>query len=182
MCDPTVLTAASTGLSLLNAKGQYGRQLDAAEQVEDAASKNALRQYAAIQTRQVQERAKATQAIQESARSARRAAGTAAVASAEAGVAGASVAALQGEFERTALEFEGTTIRSQAFLDAHFKDQSEQVRAEQEATVQDAYNQIKQPNYLGILMQGLGSFLEIKGENDALKPLGGTPILYPDID
>lgn len=167
MCSPALaLSGATTGLGLIQAKSASERQLDAAEQVRKAATQNALRQYSAIQARQVQETARATQAIQESSRAARRASGTAAVASGEAGVGGNSVAALQHEFERTALEFEGTTIRNQAFLKAHFQDQMEGVRAEQEATVNNAYNQIQTPNYLGILMQGVGQYLDL---NQAMK-------------
>ncbi len=190
MCSPAALplalSGAQTGLGLLGAKQGYERQVDAAEQTQKAATSNALRQYTAIQARQAQERAKATQAIQESARAARRASSTAAVASAEAGVAGNSVAALQNEFERTALEFEGTTIRNQAFLDAHFKDQAEGVRAEQEAVVNNAYNQIQTPNYLGILMQGLGSFLDLSSAMKSTAPAGGDPLgsntNYPEYD
>lgn len=170
MCDPTVIAASTTGLGLLQAKSGFDRQLDAAAQVEKAARENALRQYTSIQSRQVQERAKAAQAIQQSAKAARNAASSSAVASAEAGVGGASVAALQNEFERTALEFESTTIRNEAFLDAEFKDKAAGVRAEQEATVNAAYNQIQTPNYLGILMQGLGTYLDLSSAMKATQP------------
>ena len=174
MCSPALaLAGASTGLGLIQAKSASDRQLDAAEQVTKAATQNALRQYQSIQARQIQETAKATQAIQESSRAARRASGTAAVASGEAGVGGNSVAALQHEFERTALEFEGTTIRNQAFLAAQFKDQAAGVRAEQEATVNNAYNQITQPNYLGILMQGVGQYLDLKSAMKSTEPVKG---------
>jgi hypothetical protein len=170
-----VIAASTSGLSLLQAKSGYDRQLDAAEQVERAARANALRQYQSIQSRQIQERAKATQEIQESNRAARRASSTAAVASAEAGVGGNSVAALQDEFERTALEFESTTIRNMSFLDAEFKDRAEGVRAEQEATVNAAYNQIQTPNYLGILMQGLGTYLDLSSAMKATRPVQENP-------
>lgn len=123
----------------------------------------------------MQERAKAAQAIQQSAKAARNAASSSAVASAEAGVGGASVAALQNEFERTALEFESTTIRNEAFLDAEFKDKAAGVRAEQEATVNAAYNQIQTPNYLGILMQGLGTYLDLSSAMKATQPNQETP-------
>lgn len=178
------MLAASTAMSLKQANQGFKRQVDAAEQTEKAATRNALRQYTAIQTRQVQERAKASQAIQESARAARRASSTSAVSSAEAGVGGNSVAALQNEFERTALEFESTTLRNQAFLDATFKDQAEGVRAGQEAVVNNAYNQVSQPNYLGILMQGLGSYLDLSSAMGSTGPAGGDPLSnnYPDID
>ena len=176
MCSPAfALSGATTGLGLLQAKSGLDRQLDAAEQVEKAARSNALRQYTSIQSRQIQERARAAQAIGESARAARMASGTAAVASAEAGVGGASVAALQAEFERTALEFESTTIRNQAFLDAEFRDRAEGVRAEQEAAVNSAYNQIQTPNYLGILMQGLGSYLDLSSATKATQPIEEVP-------
>lgn len=179
MCDPASmagaaygLQGASTLLGLGSASDQYKRQLDAAEQVEKAANANALRQYGALQSRQVQETAKATQAIEESNRAARGAAGTASVATAEAGVAGNSAAAFQDEFRRTALEFESTTIRNRAFLDANFKDQAEDIRAEQQAVTQNAYNQVQQPNYMDILLQGLGGFLEIRGDQLKNKPIG----------
>jgi len=175
-CTPNSYIAASTtGLGLLQAKSSFGRQLDAAEQTEKAARANALRQYTAIQERQAQEHARAAQAIGESARAARLASGNAAVASAEAGVGGASVAALQNEFERTALEFESTTIRNQAFLDAEFKDKAEGVRAEQEAVVNDAYNRIQTPNYLGVLMQGLGTYLDLSSAMKATQPNQENP-------
>lgn len=166
------LQGASTALGLVTAHDQYKRQLGAAEDVEQAANANSIRQYQSILSRQTQEQAKAAQAIGESNRSARLASGTGAVASAEAGVAGASVAAAQGEFSRAALEFESTTIRNQAFLRANFQNQMEGVRAEQEATVQNAYNQVTPPNYLGILLQGVGSALEIRGDQLKRKPIG----------
>lgn len=179
MCLPVAaagpLAGLSTGLGLLQAKSTFDRQTDAAEQVERAARENALRQYTAIQSRQVQERARAAQAIQQSAKAARTASSSSAVASAEAGVGGASVAALQREFERTALDFESTTIRNQAFLDAEFQDKAAGVRAEQEATVNSAYNQIQTPNYLGILMQGLGSYLDLSSAMKATQPIEEVP-------
>lgn len=166
------LQGASTLLGLGSQRDQYRAQLSAAEQTERAANANALRQYGALQSRQAQERARASQAIMESNRAARLASGTGTTAAAEAGVAGNSVAAAQDEFSRAALEFEGTTIRNQAFLDANFREQAEGVRAEQQAVTQSAYNQIQQPNYMGLLLQGLGGFLEIRGDQLKNKPLG----------
>ncbi len=84
---------------------------------------------------------------------------------------GNSVTALHNEFARTAAEYEGAVTRNKAFLDNEFKNEALAVRLGTQAEINHDYNQVQQPNYLGILLQGAGKAFEIRGQNAALKPI-----------
>lgn len=172
MCDPaTAITVASTVGGLFNAKQESDQSKKAYEMAKKGAEDNALRQYSALQARQEQESAKATQSITRSYNAARAASSAATVSSGEAGVGGNSVTALHNEFARTAAEYEGSVTRNKAFLDNEFKNEALSVRLGAQAEINRNYNQIQQPNYLGILLQGAGKVFEIKAQKDALNPV-----------
>lgn len=164
MCTPAVayaVLALSTAGSFANARAGQRYQEDTFARNKEAADANALRQYAAIQERQMQEQARASEAVSRSAKEARAALGTARVAAAEAGVAGLSVEALMGDFERTELEYRRTVVRNQEFLDRQFKNQLESVRYGQEAQILQSLPG-PTPNYFGILLNSIGSALQIQ--------------------
>lgn len=176
MCSPIAAQGAILGVNtaaqFLNARETYEFQKDSAKDARRQITANAVRQYAALQNRQIQETARATQAIQANAQAARLATGAAVTSAAEGGAAGNAAAALIGDFERKALGYESAVIRNKAFLDAEFKEQAESVRLGAEADLNRAYAQVQKPNYLEILLGAAGGALQIGLNNQ-------SPIVTP---
>jgi hypothetical protein len=179
MCLPAVaagaaapyLLGAQTGLSILGAKSQYDRELAVAADAAAQANKSAVVQYTQLQNRQMQEAAQAAQAIRTNANKARAAEGTLRVSLGESGIAGNTAAELHAGFERTASEYEGAVIRNKAFLDANFRDQATAVQEGAHAEAAQAYAKVQPPSYLGILLQGVGSYLNLSQQNKELSPI-----------
>lgn len=185
MCTPAapfILAGAQTGIGIMGEaqKEKYGKQVY--DQARTAANDNALRQYQALQDRQLQENAAAAQAIEKNRRAAETATGSAITTAAESGVAGASVAALLQDFQRTSLEYEHSVTRNQAFLRDQFQREALGIRANQEAEINRAIPE--PPNYLGVLIQGATSALSIYGKQTAQSPNSGSAgaYQYPDYD
>lgn len=165
------LLGAQTGLSILGQKSQFDRETSIAADAAAQANRSAVIQYAQLQVRQEQEAAQAAQAIRTNANKARMAEGTLRVSLGESGVGGNTAAALHAGFERTASEYEGSVIRNKAFLDANFVDQGKAIQEGARAEAANAYSRIKPPNYLGTIMQGLGSYLQLGQTQKDLSPI-----------
>lgn len=165
------LIGAQTGLSILGAASGYKRQEAIAADAAAQANRSAVIQYTQLQVRQDQEAAQAAQAIRTNANKARSAEGTLRVSIGESGIGGNTAAELHAGFERTASEYEGAVIRNKAFLDANFQDQAKAIQEGARAQAQQAYAQVKPPNYLGILMQGVGSYLQLGAASKDLDPI-----------
>lgn len=176
MCVPLAAAApyligAQTGLSILGAAQGYKREEEIAADAAAQANRSAVIQYGQLQIRQDQEAAQAAQAIRTNANKARMAEGTLRVSIGESGIGGNTAAELHAGFERTASEYEGAVIRNKAFLDANFVDQAKAIQEGARAQAMDAYSKIKPPNYLGILMQGVGQYLQLDAANGSLNPI-----------
>lgn len=101
MCDPLTIAVASFGIGAAQTVAGYMGEKQAAEQQnamvrqnQIAANQNAVREYADIQTRQIQEEDAAAVQKQDVAREARAARASTMAAAGEAGVSGLSVDAL----------------------------------------------------------------------------------------
>lgn len=99
MCEPLTLTAAAfgvlqTGMEFIGAQQQAKQQNDMVRQNQRAANENLVREYADVQTRQIQEEDAAAVQKQDLSREARAARATTVAAAGEAGVSGLSVDAL----------------------------------------------------------------------------------------
>lgn len=142
MCNPIALVAVGTALStatqVANASAVNRSQRQNFALAKEAADANALRQYAAIQRRQIEEDAKASQSISNASREARAVASTARVAAGEVGVAGLSVDALQADFARSEGEYQRVVTRNSAFLRSQFSSELEAVHAGQQAQILNA--------------------------------------------
>lgn len=168
------LVGAGTGLQLLGAQSGYKRELQIAADAAAQANRSAVVQYSQLQVRQEQEAAQAAQAIRENANKARAAEGTLRVAIGESGIGGNTAAALHAGFERSAAAYEGAVIRNKAFLDANFIDQGKAVEQGARAQAAQAYAQVKPPNYLGILLSGVGQYLQLGQASKDLSPIHST--------
>jgi hypothetical protein len=176
MCLPLApaLVGAQTGLSILGAKSQYDRELGIAADAAAQANRSAIVQYTQLQNRQMQEAAQAAQSIRVNANKARAAEGTLRVSLGESGVAGNTAAELHAGFERTASEYEGSVIRNKAFLDANFQDQAKAIQEGAHAEAMNAYAKVQPPNYLSLLLQGVGAQLDLSSKNKDLSPIHAT--------
>jgi hypothetical protein len=168
------LLGAQTGLSILGAKSQYDRELGIAADAAAQANRSAIVQYTQLQNRQMQEAAQAAQSIRVNANKARAAEGTLRVSLGESGVAGNTAAELHAGFERTASEYEGSVIRNKAFLDANFQDQAKAIQEGAHAEAMNAYAKVQPPNYLSLLLQGVGAQLDLSAKNKDLSPIHAT--------
>jgi hypothetical protein len=168
MCAPLAYVAATTAAGLYNehVKAQYGEKVF--EENKQNAEDNAIRSYQALTGRQAEENAKATQAVAKNAREVTLANGAAATGAAEAGIAGNSVGALLGDFQRTSLDYERTVIRNKAFLDAQFNRESYAIQQRERMEILGALPQ--PPNYMGVLIGGAASALEVQAKTDAQNP------------
>jgi len=162
---------ASTGLSILGASQGYKQQLEIAADAAAQANRSAVIQYTQLQTRQMQEAAQAAQAIRTNAVKARAAGGSLRVSLSESGIGGNTASELAAGFERSAMEYEGAVIRNKAFLDQNFQDQAKAIQNGARAEAANAYSHVQAPNYLGILMQGVGNYLQLSTGAKALNPI-----------
>jgi hypothetical protein len=127
---------------------------------KEIADENALRDYAALQDRQLQEQAKAGEAIRSSSAGAREASATARASAGAAGVAGASVEGLLADFERAELGHRRSVVRNQEFLATQFQREGEAVRSGQRAQILSAMPG-PAPDYLGMALNTYGNVLKI---------------------
>src|SRR5690349_6985686 len=139
MCNPVAFTAGATALRLIQEGGnaramaQYGRQ--AFEANKKVAEDDAIRSYAALQARQSQDAAKASQAINAAALESQRRASLARVSAGESGAAGNTAMELNDEFKRAELGYQTTVIRNKAMLDAQFGNELEGVRIQEQGRI-----------------------------------------------
>jgi hypothetical protein len=156
MCYAQVIIGAvSTAASLYAAQQQANNQGRVADANAKIATSSALSNYSAIQERQVQENARAAEAIQRAHAAATAAGATARVSAGESGVSGFSVSAVQEDFLRQEADYTHSVVRNQAFL-------SDQLSAELKAQESNlAGNLLKgyapPPPYLNIAIQGIAS-------------------------
>lgn len=99
MCEPftlmaTALGVAQTGMSFISAQQQAKAQNQMVRENQKAANANLVREYADVQTRQIQEEDAAAVQKQDISREARAARATTMAAAGEAGVSGLSIDAL----------------------------------------------------------------------------------------
>jgi hypothetical protein len=99
MCEPVTMMAAAlgalqTGMEFIGAQQQAKQQNAMVRQNQRAANENLVREYADVQTRQIQEEDAAAAQKQDLSREARAARATTMAAAGEAGVSGLSVDAL----------------------------------------------------------------------------------------
>jgi len=171
MCEPATLMAISIGITVASTAATLAQQQQNVEAQEDfqkethkfnseVATQNAIRNYTALQRRQVQERQKAAIDIQTVARTSAAAQGTARAQAAESGTAGLSVEALINDFEREELEFQTQTIRTGQFRDAQFRDEAQGVRAGLQGQILSTLPApVQQPDFIGAGLRIAGSSL-----------------------
>lgn len=178
MCDPASAVAiAGTMASVAQAQANFQAQRKAAGQLfglnKTLAEEDAVRSYAALQTRQIQEHQKASQAIDEAHQLAVRKASTARAGAAEAGVVGSDVAAVLDEFKQSELNFQTTVIRNRAMLDAQFGAELEGVRAQEQGRILSGLpGAMQRPDLLGVALSGFGKVLEIRSNLNQTTPNG----------
>lgn len=165
MCDPLSLTAASFALSAASAGGGYLQSKANAKATEayqkqtfevnkSLADANAVRAYAALQRRAIEENAMASKSVQNVVDQARQAQGAARTASGEAGTSGNSVDQVYQDFARQEAEYTGTIIRQRVFNTAQLEAEGKAIQLGQQAQIQNAVPQpIEQPNFLGALLR-----------------------------
>lgn len=163
MCEPVTiaslaLTAATTAYTTyqqkVNADAQEKYQKELHKFNSQVATENALRNYAALQRRQVQEREAAAIDIQQIAAQSTAAQGTARAAAATAGTAGLSVEALVADFERDELAFQDQVRRTSTFRDEQFRLEAEGVRAGLQGQILSTLPQpVQQPDFVGAALR-----------------------------
>lgn len=177
MCDPASAVAiAGTMASVAQAQANFSAQKKAAGQLyglnKKLAEEDAVRSYAALQTRQIQEHQKASQAIDEAHQMAVRKASLARAGAAEAGVIGSDVQGMLDEFKQSELNYQTTVIRNRAMLDAQFGSELEGVRAQEQGRILSGLpGPMQAPDLLGAALSGFGKVLEIRSNLAQLKPI-----------
>lgn len=204
MCHPAIIgamasmgaeTIAATQLAITIASTAYGvyaqaenakamseyqnRQFKA---TQEAAASSAINQYNALLTRQRQEEAAASQAINRNAMQAASAAAAARVTAGEAGTAGLSVDALLNEYSRQELGFEQSTIRNQVWNNAQINLSMKGIQAQQQQQlIAAAPKPVQQPDYVGALLrigegalQATGTYYDVS-KAQGINPMTGQP-------
>jgi hypothetical protein len=167
MCDPVTISvvagsALNLGQQIVGANSQEKFQDQQFKTNKRLADQNALAAYESLTQRQVQENAKATDAVMKASRASREALSTSRVSAGESGVAGLSVDALQADFERSELDYQNTVTRNREFLDSQFKGELEAIRAGQEGRIlQGVGAPIRQPDYANAFIRGFSSVLSV---------------------
>lgn len=176
MCNPAAAvqaaaTVVSIGQQIANSSAMkaYGqRTYDANKKIAEA---DALQSYAALQARQLQEGAKAAEAINSAALESQRRMAAARTVAGESGAAGVSVQDVLGEFKTVELNYQTTVIRNKAMLDAQFKSELEATRAQEQGRILSGLPGPSQsPDILGTALSGFGKILEINASEKANQP------------
>lgn len=160
------LAIAAGALSLVQQSQNYSAQKKYQKQTfaatKEAADADALRNYAAIQQRQIQEQDKAARSIQKIALQATEARASARTAAGESGVAGNSVQALQDDYSRDEADYQSQVIKNQSYLSDQFGLELEGVHARQTAAIQSGIgNPIQPPDYLNTVIKTYSKVLAI---------------------
>lgn len=165
MCEPVTLFAISAGLSAVSGVVNYGQQKDNAEAQQkwqeqlhktntEVATSNALTQYAALQRRELEERAAAAQGVEQVSREALQATGRARAGAAAGGVGGLSVDSLMSDFQRQELDYQTSVIRNQGFREQQFAAEAEGIKNQAYGQILSSSPQpVAKPDFFGTLLQ-----------------------------
>lgn len=167
MCNPAAFQVAAAAMSAAQQQANFSAVSSANKKSFEAnkalALDDATRTYAALQARQAQEHAKASQAIDEVARTTAQKRSTATVGALEGGVGGSSIGSMMDEFRQVELNYQTTISRNRAMLDAQFGSELEATRAQAHGRILSGLPGVSQrPDLLGTLLSGFGKALEIK--------------------
>lgn len=180
MCDPVTLgalTIASSAASIAqqntnaSAMRRFGRQMQDAN--TKVAEDDAIRSYAALQTRQTQESAKAAQAITAASLENARRASASRTSAGESGLAGTVIQESNNAFAAAELNYQTTVIRNKAMLDAQFGSELEGVQLQEKGRILSGVpNAVPGVDALGGMLAGFGKALEINMEYKKNGPVG----------
>lgn len=169
MCNPAaaaILTVAQMGQAAVNNKAQARFQKQQADFNAKIAQNNAFNQYAAIDLRSIQEKQAETESLNKNAELAAQALSTAQVNAAEAGVSGASVSSLMNSYVNKETAMKVASERNLRMRDSQMAAEKEAARYGQwSSMINTRPGPITQPNYLGMILQGYGTYQDWKKNN-----------------
>lgn len=150
----TAGTLYSTSQQQSNADAQAKYQEQVYKANADIANRAAIQNYAALNQREIEQRAAAAQAIGQVSAQAKQAAGTARVAAGEAGVGGVSVDALLGDFERQQLAYTSSTLRNEKFAALQLASEKDAIHSQTEGRILSALPQpVQKPDFFGAALR-----------------------------